>query len=106
MGQIIISNNVDNILNELTQILYNKNYFGFQKSADNYVQLIRDFIETIPNKPLKLCKNPYFGKYYARYDVAKSKMQYFITYEVNKNRYYIVAIILPKTEAYLAIFGV
>ncbi len=78
MGKIIYSHKLEYELNELVVILYYKQYFGFKKDAIEYVQHIRDFIDTISTRPIKLCKSPKYGKYYARYDNKKSNMQHFI----------------------------
>ena len=104
--EVIISTKLKNKLNELTDTLFYKQYFGYRKDAETYVQRIRDFIETKPNKPIKLCKKTTYGKYYAIYIVPKSSMQYYITYNKFKNDFLIKDIISPKTRAYLAILGV
>ena len=100
MGKIIYSHKLEYELNELVVILYYKQYFGFKKDAIEYVQHIRDFIDTISTRPIKLCKSPKYGKYYARYDNKKSNMQYFITYDTMDEIYYIEDIISPKTKEY------
>lgn len=105
MEKIIVSHSLKNKLNELSDILFYKEYFGFKEDASNYVQRIRDFIETIPTKPLRQCKNPKYGKYFVRYDNKKSKMQFFITFNTNNNRFFIKDIISPKTKEYETIIG-
>lgn len=44
MGKIIYSKKLEFELNELVDILYYKQYFGFIEDAKLYVQHIRDFI--------------------------------------------------------------
>lgn len=105
MGEIILSENILTKLDDLVDILYNKRYFGYKADSKKYVDKIRDFIETIPNQPLKLCKTPKYGKYYAHYKNKSSGFSYYITFDMNRERYYIEDIISPKTKAYLAIRG-
>ncbi|TAF74625.1 MAG: hypothetical protein EAZ53_08235 [Bacteroidetes bacterium] len=105
MGQVIINSSLRIKLDDLVDILYYKHFFGYRDSAEKYVQRIYDFIETIPNQPLKLCKTPKYGKYYARFKNPNSDMSYYITFNLSKERFYIKDIISPKTKAYLAIRG-
>ncbi|TAF77714.1 MAG: hypothetical protein EAZ53_01790 [Bacteroidetes bacterium] len=105
MGKIVYSNKLEGKLNNLVDVLYYKNYFGYKESSKEYVYKIREYIKTIPNQPLKTCKNPMFGKYYARYDNPKSKMKYYITYSTFDDIYYIEDIISPKTVAYNQMMG-
>lgn len=85
--------------------LHDKKYFGTLKLSENYVYKIYDFITTIPNLSLRKCKIPIYGAYFARYDNPKSNMQYFITYNIVGNVYFIEHIISPKSPAYTAIIG-
>ncbi len=88
----------------MTDALFYKNYFGFREDAEQYVQRIRDFIESIPKQTiLYKCKTSKYGKFYARYKNKKSGFMYYITFDVNKERYFIENIISPKTKEYLAI---
>ncbi|TAF77716.1 MAG: hypothetical protein EAZ53_01800 [Bacteroidetes bacterium] len=105
MGEIIISDFLDQKLKNMVYEMYVKNYFRFWDSSEEYVNHIYEFIKTIPSQPLKTCKNPIFGKYYARYDNPKSKMKYYITYFTFDDIYYIEDIISPKTPAYTLIMG-
>ncbi len=106
MASIIYSEKLEYKLNELVDILFEKRYFGYKESAKEYVQLIRNFIETIPNQTIVyVCSKPTYGKYYARYTNKKSKFKYYITYNLSDERYYIKDIISPKTKAYLDIKG-
>lgn len=89
MGKIVLSDKIKFKLVELSEILFEKGFFGYKKSADEYVNRIRDFIQTIPNQPLKLCKSTKFGKYYVRYDNPTSNMKYFITFNKFENDYFI-----------------
>ncbi len=106
MGQLILSNNIRNRLDDLVEILYYDNYFKFKESAQKYVDKIYDFIETIPNQTIIYeCKTPIYGKYYARYKNPKSGFMYYITYDTMDGIYFIENIISPKTKEYLAIKG-
>ncbi len=106
MGQLILSNNIRNRLDDLVEILYYDNYFKFKESAQKYVDKIYDFIETIPNQTIIYeCKTPIYGKYYARYKNLKSGFMYYITYDTMDGIYFKENIISPKTKEYLAIKG-
>lgn len=78
-------------LNELIAQLFYKEYFGFEDSAQLYVQKIYDFIENdlinFPHKktPKKL-KN--FGSYYAFYK-PNNRTTWYIFFEKSGNRYLI-----------------
>lgn len=78
-------------LNELIAQLFYKEYFGFEDSAQLYVQKIYDYIENdlinFPHKktPRKL-KN--FGSYYAFYK-PNNRTTWYIFFEKSNNRYLI-----------------
>jgi hypothetical protein len=81
-------------LNELVGILFYKEYFGFEDSAQLYVQKIYDFIENdfinFPHKktPRKLKK---IGSYYAFYK-PNNRTTWYVFFEKSKNRYLITHI--------------
>lgn len=103
MEKVIITSYAENKLSELILVLYQKEYFGFIEDAQNYVDNIYNFIETIPKISHKECFKNIHGKYFVRYDNPKSNMQYFITFDKKDNRYLIQDIISPKTKEYLAV---
>ena len=105
LERIILSQKAENDLNNLAEVLFYQNYFGFKKDAKAYVQKIRDYIEIIPNGHIKLCSNNKFGKYYVRYDNPKSKMKYYITFIKLDDNYLIKKIISPKTIEYQLMMG-
>lgn len=78
-------------LNELIAQLFYKEYFGFEDSAQLYVQKIYDFIENdlinFPHKktPKKL-KN--FGSFYVFYK-PNNRTTWYIFFEKSNNRYLI-----------------
>lgn len=52
--KIILQNNVTDYLEELVEILFQKDYFGFEENAQDYVNKIYDFIEIeLANFPSK-----------------------------------------------------
>lgn len=81
-------------LNELIGQLFHKEYFGFEDSAQLYVQKIYDFIENdlmnFPHKttPVKLKK---FGSNYAFYR-PNNRTTWYVFFEKNNNRYLITYI--------------
>lgn len=82
---------VTDFLNELVEILFYKEYFGFEDTAQFYVQKIYDFIENdlinFPHKstPKKLKK---FGSNYAFYR-PNDRTTWYIFFEKSNNRYLI-----------------
>ncbi len=82
---------VISFLNELIAQLFYKEYFGFEDSAQLYVQKIYDFIENdlinFPHKKIpKKLKN--FGSYYAFYK-PNNRTTWYIFFEKSGNRYLI-----------------
>ncbi len=78
-------------LNKLTQVLFDKEYFGFEETAQQYVQNIYDFMEyEIVNFPHKATPKPLkkFGSNYAFYK-ANNRTTWYIFFEKNANRYLI-----------------
>lgn len=78
-------------LNNLTQVLFDQEYFGFEETAQQYVQKIYDFMEyemiNFPCKvtPILLKK---FGSNYAFYK-ANNRTTWYIFFEKQANRYLI-----------------
>lgn len=99
MCEVIISKYLDRKLKDMVDIMYEKNYFSLLESSDAYVQRIYDFIQTIPTQlSIKKCKNPKFGKYKVRYTNEPSGMQYFITFNVIDENYYIKDIFFSQNQ--------
>lgn len=103
--EIVLSDSIKTEFKEMILALHNRKYFGTLELAENYVSKILNFILTIPTLNSKVCKTPKYGKFYARYNNPKSKMQYFITYNIIDKVYYIEHIISPKTKEYTSIMG-
>lgn len=82
---------VTEFLNKLVELLFYKEYFGFEDTAQFYVQKIYDFIENdlinFPHKttPKKLKK---FGSNYAFYR-PNNRTTWYIFFEKSNNRYLI-----------------
>jgi hypothetical protein len=78
-------------LNELIELLFYKEYFGFEDTAQLYVQKIYDFFEydllNFPHKstPIKLKK---FGSNYVFFR-PNNRTTWYIFFEKNNNRYLI-----------------
>jgi hypothetical protein len=104
MGQeeIIISLDLQFKLDRLSDILYDKEYFGFRETAKEYVSKIYEFIYNIPKVKQHVAKKPKYGKYYAVYKPAKSKTNYYITFNKKDDRYVIKNIITNHTKEYPA----
>ncbi|MCC8172768.1 MAG: hypothetical protein LIP00_13550 [Parabacteroides sp.] len=68
--------------NELSTLLYEKNYFGFEESALEYVDdLLKDIKETLPNR-VKRPAPPYFDRY--------GKKMVYCTFRKNKDTHWYV----------------
>lgn len=77
---IVVSNDASNYLDDLIEILYRKDYFGFIDSAQNYVSRIYEFIyDNILIFPAKKTPKQLFGY-----------SQHYIFYKIN-----------PKTTWYI-----
>jgi hypothetical protein len=86
--KIEILHDVIDFLNKLVEILFYKEYFGFEDSAQFYVQNIYDFIENdlinFPHKstPIKLKK---FGSNYVFFRL-NNRTTWYIFFEKSDNR--------------------
>ena len=75
-------------LDDLIEVLYKKNYFGYLESSEIYVSKIYEFveenIESFPNKktPLKL---QHFGKNYIFYKINPRTTWYIFFEKENTN---------------------
>ncbi len=67
MVQVILSNFVDDKLDSLIDILFEKEYFGFRADAKKYVDALYTFIYTIPRQKHHVCTNSKHGFYYCRF---------------------------------------
>jgi hypothetical protein len=88
MEEIIIETRLHNELDELIQKLYDKEYFGFLLSAEDYINKIYDFINTIPTQKRKLTQNKRYGKYYCKYK-HNSKTTWYIVFDLEDDVYLI-----------------
>ena len=86
---IVYSDEFEDFINDLVDILYEQDYFGFEESAMNYGAKIYDFIfENIDlpitkNSPSKLQK---FGKKYLKYK-ANHQTTWYIFFNQKGNRF-------------------
>lgn len=91
---IILHKNVNEFLDELIFILFENDYFGFEESAQEYVQKIYDFIEfnlsTFPykNTPAELHS---LGSKYASYK-ANQNTTWYIFFENFENKFIVTYI--------------
>jgi hypothetical protein len=88
---------IRNYFAELAEILYEKNYFGFESSAIRYVEdLFNDIADTLP-KRYRTIAPKYFDKYgenmfYVSFKKTKSTEWYvfFSEYELNNETIFLV----------------
>lgn len=86
--EILVSPNVIDYLDELIQILYQNNYFGFRESAEKYVSAIYSNIpililhQTHKNSPKKLKKH---GEFYVSYS-SNSRTTWYIFFSKFEHR--------------------
>lgn len=88
MAEVILSNFVDDKLDNLIDILFQKEYFGFRSDAKIYVDALYTFIYTIPQQKRHICKNPKHGFYYCRYK-QNHNTTWYITFDT-ENEIYLV----------------
>ncbi len=75
--------------NELSTLLYEKDYFGFEESALKYVDdLVDDIKETLPNR-VKRVAPPYFDRY--------GKKMFYCTFPKNKDTQWYVFFTIYRT---------
>jgi hypothetical protein len=86
MEQVIILPYVKDVLNDLVKILYNKEYFGFNESAIDYVDTIIDFINTIPTLKYKPTRNTRYGAFYCKYK-HNSKTSWYVSFDIEGDLY-------------------
>ena len=83
---------VEIFFDELTEILFDKEYFGFKDSAKLYVtELVQEIIRTIHNKHKRIAPE-YFSKYslnlqYTAY--KRNKTTWYVFFHFANNTYYI-----------------
>jgi len=103
---IIYAPEVKSYFVDLINILFEKEYFGFPESAEEYVNNIRNFIEeklgVHPSKstPKELIK---FGENYIRYE-ANTKTSWYIFYSQIGQTYFI-KFITNSHSSFLAEFN-
>jgi hypothetical protein len=98
--RVLYKPKVEDYLNELSFILFKKEYFGFFESSFDYVDNIVDFIEyNLPIFPAK--KTPqnliYLGSEYIFYK-ANSNTTWYIFFEQSKNRFLVTFITNSHSE--------
>lgn len=92
MNNVKFHKEVVAFLNELVDILFEKEYFGFKDSAKDYVeQLVTEITGTIKNKHKKTAPD-YFSKYahnlyYATY--RRNKTTWYVFFYYTRDTYYI-----------------
>ncbi len=87
-------------LNDLIDILYIEEYFGFKQSALNYVSDIESFVYTIPNLKYKTCKTNTNGVYYCKYKRSR-RTTWYIIFDKEADFYLIKYITNNHTKDYL-----
>jgi hypothetical protein len=100
MEKIILSELVLQKLNNLVDILLDKEYFGFRQSSIDYVIKLKEYIYTIPNLPYRKTKKPKHGAYYVVYRVKNKRTQYYITFDKKANQYIIENIFTSHEKDY------
>ncbi|MDR2003935.1 MAG: hypothetical protein LBQ74_12960 [Prevotella sp.] len=91
--KIIYAANVREYLKEVSDILYEKEYFGFEDDAAEYIDtLTLDIDETLPNRQKKKA-TPYFNRYGKglHYSVFKKNdnTQWYVFFNYEDDIYYI-----------------
>lgn len=90
MGKIVIfSDEVSDKLDEIAEILYRNQYFGFVEDADHYVEKIHNYIYENIDKPiLKISPKKFqkFGNFYFKYK-ANENTTWYIFFDRKDSRY-------------------
>lgn len=97
---VVISDKAINYLDDLIEILYKKEYFGFIESAEIYVTDIYDFIfQNIKDFPSKKTPIPLnnFGSNYIFYN-SNSRTTWYIFFEQKGSNYLITNILNNHCE--------
>ncbi len=89
--EVIYHKHVAEYLNELVEVLYDKEYFGFKESAYDYVDWIFEQIESSINRKVKKPAPKYFDRY-----------GHELSYVIYKRN--ILVRFLPKAGRYISIF--
>ncbi len=88
MEKIIYSPLFISIVKELSTKLFENEYFGFVVDAEEYVNNILDFIDTIPSLKHKRTLNTKYGLYYIKYK-HNHKTTWYITFDIEEEIYLI-----------------
>ena len=99
MEKVIIEESANQYLNELIEILFKDEYFGFMESSINYVSEIYDFIHTIPIQVKKNTKNSRYGFYYCSFKMNSNTTWYFI-FNHHQSTYLVTHILNNHTADY------
>ena len=91
--KIIFSPEVRIYLKDLSELLYEKDYFGFEEDAYKYVEdIVLDITNSLPNK-FKKEAPPYFSKYgkYLYYSIFKknNNTQWYVFFNHEDDVFYI-----------------
>lgn len=100
MEKVLISKVVNNKLQDLIQILFYEEYFGFEEQSSEYVSKIYEHINTIPHLKHRRTENRRYGQYYVIYRVNK-KTCYYITFNKKNSIYFIENIFTNHTKEYV-----
>lgn len=87
MEKIILSKTLKFKLDNLPRVLFEAYYFGFMESAEEYVNKIFDFLNSIPSQPKHKTCNKKHGEYYARFTVKNKRTIYYLTYDYEGDLY-------------------
>lgn len=99
MEKIIYTSLFIEIVKELSVKLFEDEYFGFVEDAENYVNNILDFVNTIPALKQKRTSNNKHGLYYCKYK-HNHKTTWYITFDVEEDIYLIRYITNNHSEDY------
>jgi len=92
MAEIILTPDAEATLQNLIEVLYKKEYFGFRESCRDYAAQIYDFCATLPQQRHRKTINNKHGEWYCRYSHSR-RTHWFIIFDVKNDRYIIRHII-------------
>jgi hypothetical protein len=88
MEQVVITESVYAYLDNLIEILYEDEYKGYRQSAEEYVNVIFDFLFSIPHLKCRQTNNKVYGDFYCYYTHNK-KTTWYATFNKEKDAYII-----------------
>ena len=99
MEKVILLAEAEEMLQDLIFILFKEKYFSFLQNSLEYVDLIYDFIYTVPTQRKKATHRNRYGNWYCAFKINKHTTWY-ISFNVEGDEYNITHITNNHTADY------